>query len=169
MTGTLPTSYSVPVTQELSDGVITGQWPNFDNVDTKVLKWVTLVGQSNRRLSEGMETPEYRRVTFQRIITFEALAKSQWEKFLVEIALLYKLQPLFGRPYIFLSAHVWTLWLRPVTHEQLEMESIKGFAGGLSNLTRLIWPNGQSQGSLLALIQRQNQHAMPIIWNRFVL
>ena len=106
MNGTLPTSYSVPVTQELSDGVITGQWPNFDNVDTKVLKWVTLVGQSNRRLSEGMETPEYRRVTFQRIITFEALAKSQWEKFLVEIALLYKLQPLFGRPYIFLSAHV---------------------------------------------------------------
>ena len=80
MRGTCPTFYLVPVTQELSDAVITGQWPK---VETKVLKCVTLVG-CNRRLSEGMETPEYRRVAFQRMIAFKALAKSQWKKFLVD-------------------------------------------------------------------------------------
>jgi hypothetical protein len=64
------------------DAVINGQWPN---VETKVLRCVTLVG-NNRRLSEGMESPEYRRVTFEpeRMIAFKALAKSQWEKFLVD-------------------------------------------------------------------------------------
>jgi hypothetical protein len=80
MTGTRPTFYLVPVTQELSDAVITGQWPK---VETKVLKCVTVSGH-NRGLSEGMETPEYRRVAFQRMIAFKALAKSQWEKFFVD-------------------------------------------------------------------------------------
>jgi len=79
MTGTHPTFYLVPVTKELSDGVITGRWPE---VETEVLMCVTVLGQ-NRRLSEGMETPEYRRVTFQRMIAFKALAKSQWERFVV--------------------------------------------------------------------------------------
>ena len=68
------------VTQELSDAVITGQWPT---VETKALKCVTVVGH-NRRLSEGMETSEYRMVAFQRMIAFKALAKRQWEKFLVD-------------------------------------------------------------------------------------
>jgi hypothetical protein len=79
MTGTRPTFYLVPVTQELSDAVITGQWPD---VETKVVKCVTLAGH-NRTLSEGMETPEYRKVAFQRMIAFKALAKSQWERFIV--------------------------------------------------------------------------------------
>jgi hypothetical protein len=30
-----------------------------------------------------MEVPEYRRVAFQRMIAFRAIAKSHWEKFLV--------------------------------------------------------------------------------------
>jgi len=80
MIGTRPTFYLVPVTQELSDAVITGRWPK---VETKVLKCVTVVPH-NRRLSEGMEMPEYRKVAFQRMIAFKAIAKSQWEKFLVD-------------------------------------------------------------------------------------
>jgi hypothetical protein len=68
---------SVLPTQGLSDAVIADQWPE---VETEVL---TLVGP-NRPLREGMETPEYRRVAFLRLIAFKALAKSQWEKFLVD-------------------------------------------------------------------------------------
>lgn len=79
MIGTRPTFYLVPVTQELSDAVITGRWPE---VETKVLKCVTFV--SHGQLSEGMETPEYRRVAFKHMIAFKALAKTQWEKFLVD-------------------------------------------------------------------------------------
>ena len=77
--GTRPTFYLVPVTEELSDAVITGQWPE---VGTQVVKCVTVAGH-NRRLSEGMETPEYRKVAFQRMIAFKALAKNHWDKFLV--------------------------------------------------------------------------------------
>ena len=72
---TRPTFYLVPVTHELSDAVITGQWPK---VETEVLKCVTVAGH-NRRVSEGMETPEYRRVALQRMIAFKVLAESQWE------------------------------------------------------------------------------------------
>jgi hypothetical protein len=80
MIGTRPTFYLVPVTKALSDAVITGQWPA---VKTEVAKCVTVAGH-NRRSSEGMETPEYRRVALQRFIAFKALAKNQWEKFLVD-------------------------------------------------------------------------------------
>jgi hypothetical protein len=82
MIGTRPIFYLVPVTQELSDAVITGRWPE---IETEVLKCVTVVGH-NGQLSEleGMETPEYRRVAFQCMSAFKALAKSQWEKFLFD-------------------------------------------------------------------------------------
>lgn len=80
MVGTRPTFYLVPVTRELSGAVTTGQWPE---VETKVLKCVTVAGR-HRRLSEGMEVPEYRRVAFQRMIACRAIAKSHWEKFLVD-------------------------------------------------------------------------------------
>ncbi|KAH9969339.1 hypothetical protein BJV74DRAFT_784753, partial [Russula compacta] len=80
MVGTRPTFYFVPVTRELSDAVITGQWPD---VETKVLMCVTVAGP-HRRLSEGMEVLEYRRLAFQRMIAFKAIAKSHWEKFLVD-------------------------------------------------------------------------------------
>jgi len=80
MVWTRPTFYLVPVTRELGDAVITGQWPE---VETKVLMCVTVAGR-HRRLSESMEVPEYRRVAFQRMIAFKAIAKSHWEKFLVD-------------------------------------------------------------------------------------
>jgi hypothetical protein len=79
MVGTRPIFYLVPVTKSLGDAVITGQWPS---VATEVLKCVTVAGH-NRRSSEGMETPEYRRVALQRFVAFKALAKSHWEAFFV--------------------------------------------------------------------------------------
>ena len=79
MVGTRPTFYLVPVTQDLSNAVSSGQYPR---VETTALKCVTVAGR-NRSLSEGMESPEYRRVAFQRMVAFKALAKGHWEKFLV--------------------------------------------------------------------------------------
>ena len=80
MVGTRPTFYLVPVTEDLSDAVSTGQWPS---VETKVLKCVTVAGR-HCRLTEGMEAPEYRKLAFQRMVAFKGLAKSHWERFLVK-------------------------------------------------------------------------------------
>ena len=79
MVGTRPTFYLVPVTQALSDAVVTGQYPE---TPTTVVKCVTYLGH-NRRISEGMETPEYRQLAFQCFVAFKGLAKEYWEKFLV--------------------------------------------------------------------------------------
>jgi hypothetical protein len=79
MVGTRPTFYLVPVTQALSIAVVTGQYPE---TLTKVVKCVT-VGGYNRRSSEGMETPAYRRVAFQRFVAFKDLAKEYWQTFIV--------------------------------------------------------------------------------------
>jgi hypothetical protein len=79
MVGTRPTFYLVPVTRALSTAVVTGQYPE---TPTNVVKFVTFLGH-NRRSSEGMETPEYRRVAFQRFIAFKGLAKEYWQTFLV--------------------------------------------------------------------------------------
>ncbi|KAG0706909.1 hypothetical protein DFH29DRAFT_797497, partial [Suillus ampliporus] len=79
MVGTRPTFYLVPVTQALSVAVVTGQYPE---VPTKVMKCVTFLWY-NHRSSEGMETPEYRRVAFQRFVAFKDLAKEYWLTFLV--------------------------------------------------------------------------------------
>ena len=70
----------IPVTKELSDAVITGQLPK---AATEVVKCVT-AADHNRWLSEGIGTPEHRRVTSKRMIAFKALAKSQWGVFLVD-------------------------------------------------------------------------------------
>ena len=51
------------------------------SVKTEVMECVTVAGH-NCRSSEGMETPEYRRVGLECFIAFKALAKSQWETFL---------------------------------------------------------------------------------------
>lgn len=79
MVGTRPTFYLVPVTQALSVAVATSQYPE---VPTKVVKYVTFLGH-NHRSSEGMETPEYRRVAFQRFVAFKSLAREYWQTFLV--------------------------------------------------------------------------------------
>ncbi|KAI9512839.1 hypothetical protein F5148DRAFT_973014, partial [Russula earlei] len=75
MVGTRLAFYLVAVTRELSDAVVTGQWPE---VETKVLRCVTVAG-CRRRLNEGMDVPEYRRVAYQRMIAFRVIAKSHWE------------------------------------------------------------------------------------------
>jgi len=79
MVGTRPTFYLVPVTQALSAAVVTGQYPQ---APTEVVKCFTFLGH-DRRSSEGMETPEYRRVAFQRFLAFKDLAKEYWQTFLV--------------------------------------------------------------------------------------
>ncbi|KAH9970010.1 hypothetical protein BGW80DRAFT_1562443 [Lactifluus volemus] len=77
MVGTRPTFYLVPVSRALSTAVETGQYPE---TPTKVTNCVTILGP-NRRFSEGMESPEYRRLAFQRFIAFKSLAKEYWQTF----------------------------------------------------------------------------------------
>ncbi|KAI9458609.1 hypothetical protein BJY52DRAFT_1119629 [Lactarius psammicola] len=77
--GTRPTFYLVPVTQALSVAVGTGQYPE---ALIEVVKCVTFLCH-NHQSSEGMETPEYRRVAFQRFATFKDLAKEYWQTLLV--------------------------------------------------------------------------------------
>ncbi|TFK35027.1 hypothetical protein BDQ12DRAFT_655917 [Crucibulum laeve] len=78
MSGTRPTFYLVPVTEELSNAVISGKYPGNQ---TKVLKCVTVAGHT-RRASEGMEDAEYRKLAFKRFLAFKTLAKSCWSEFL---------------------------------------------------------------------------------------
>ncbi|KAG2355272.1 hypothetical protein BDR07DRAFT_1474120 [Suillus spraguei] len=79
MVGTRPIFYLVLVTEALSSAVGTGQYPE---AKSTVVKCVTSLGH-NRRISEGMETPEYRRVAFERFLAFKALAKEHWQRFVV--------------------------------------------------------------------------------------
>jgi hypothetical protein len=78
MTGTRPTFYLVPVTQELNDAIILGQYPA---TQTQVLKCVTTRAHA-RTTSEGMENIEYRKLALKRLLAFKTLAKSHWEQFL---------------------------------------------------------------------------------------
>ncbi|KAF8954892.1 hypothetical protein BDZ97DRAFT_1862361 [Flammula alnicola] len=66
MTGTRPTFYLVPVTRELSEAVILGQYPMNQ---TKVLN------------VEGMEDIEYRKLALKRFLAFKTLAKSHGNNF----------------------------------------------------------------------------------------
>ncbi|KAG2354474.1 hypothetical protein BDR07DRAFT_1474378 [Suillus spraguei] len=79
MVGTRPIFYLVLVTEALSSAVGTGQYPE---AKSTVVKCVTSLGH-NRRISEGMETPEYRRVAFERFLAFKAPAKEHWQRFVV--------------------------------------------------------------------------------------
>jgi hypothetical protein len=74
MNGTRPTFYLVPVTKELSNAVITGQYPT---TQTRVLRCAT-VASHMRRASTGMEDTEYRKLALKRFPPFKALAKSHW-------------------------------------------------------------------------------------------
>ena len=78
MSGTRPTFYLVPVTQELSTAVIGGVYPA---TETQVLKCVTVAAHI-RRASEGMEHTEYRKLALKRLLAFRTLAKSHWSLFL---------------------------------------------------------------------------------------
>ena len=78
MVGTRPIFYKVPVTKALSNAVITAQYPQ---VTTHVTKCV--VSSASRRLSEGMEVADFRKVALQHYDAFKVLAKTQWDVFLV--------------------------------------------------------------------------------------
>ncbi|KAK1217045.1 hypothetical protein PQX77_020319 [Marasmius sp. AFHP31] len=75
MTGTRPTFYLVPVTTELSDAVITSQYPAHQ---THVLRCPTVPP----RASTGMEDTEYRKLALKRFLAFKTVAKSHWSHIL---------------------------------------------------------------------------------------
>lgn len=77
--GRRPTFYLVPVTKALSNAVVTGQYPR---AETKVMKCITF-SPSSRWGREGMETPAFRHIAFQRFVAFRDLAKHYWQTFLV--------------------------------------------------------------------------------------
>jgi len=78
MSGTRPTFYLVPVSTELSNAVITGQYPA---TQTRVLRCAT-VATPTRRASTGMEDTVYRKLALKRFVAFKALAKSHWLRIL---------------------------------------------------------------------------------------
>jgi hypothetical protein len=86
MSGTRPTFYLIPVSQDLSTAVATGQYPP---AETEVFKCVTVLqhaaGRSQRRASEGMEDTEYRKLALRRFLAFKALAQNHWETILRDV------------------------------------------------------------------------------------
>jgi hypothetical protein len=79
MFGTTPTFYLVPVTRELSDAVMTAQYPTSQ---TRVLKCVTVAAHPGR-ISDGMADPEFRKLALKRFVAFKSLARSYWQQSLV--------------------------------------------------------------------------------------
>ncbi|KAK6981674.1 hypothetical protein R3P38DRAFT_2913785 [Favolaschia claudopus] len=78
MSGTRPTFYLVPVTQELSTAVATGQYPT---TKTVISKCVTVQAHT-RRASDGMQDIQYRHLALQRFLAFKTLAKRHWQAIL---------------------------------------------------------------------------------------
>lgn len=77
-TGTRPIFYLVPVTRELSEAVITAQYP----VSPTLVKRCVVVSKS-RRLSEGMESLDFRQVALQHYAAFRTLAEARWSAFAI--------------------------------------------------------------------------------------
>lgn len=71
MIGTRPIFYLVPVTQGLSQAVATAQYPTNPTVVKKCV-----VASNSGRLSEGMETVDFRQVAIQHYTAFRTLAES---------------------------------------------------------------------------------------------
>jgi hypothetical protein len=76
MVGTRPFFYQVPVTRQLSDSVVTGQFPPQPTVVKRCAP------PARRRASEGMEVPDYRRTALQYYDAFRVLAQDLWSAFL---------------------------------------------------------------------------------------
>jgi hypothetical protein len=76
MVGTRPFFYQIPVTQQLSDCVATGQFPSQPTVVRRCAP------PARRRASEGMEVPDYRRIALQYYDAFRGVAKDCWATFL---------------------------------------------------------------------------------------
>jgi len=77
MIGTRPIFYLVPVTQGLSQAVATAQYPTNPTVVKKCV-----VASNSCRLSEGMETVDFRQVALQHYTAFRTLAESHWSAFI---------------------------------------------------------------------------------------
>ena len=80
MIGTRPIFYLVPVTQELSEAVAIAQYPLRP---TTIRKCV--VTSPSRRLSEGMETPEFRQLALRHFAAFRTLAEGYWSAFMIPV------------------------------------------------------------------------------------
>jgi len=80
MIGTRPIFYLVPVTQELSEGVVTGQYPPSSTVVNKCV-----AASNSCRLSKGMETPDFRQVALQHYTAFRTLAMAHWSTFMIPV------------------------------------------------------------------------------------
>jgi hypothetical protein len=80
MIGTRPIFYLVPVTRELSEAVATAQYLLSP---TMVKKCV--VASNSRRLSEGMETPDFRQVALRHYTAFRTLAEAHWSAFMIPV------------------------------------------------------------------------------------
>jgi hypothetical protein len=76
MVGTRPFFYQIPVTQQLSNSVVSGQFPPQPTVVRRCAP------PARRRASEGMEVPEYRRTALQYYDAFRGVAKDCWTMFL---------------------------------------------------------------------------------------
>jgi hypothetical protein len=76
MVGTRPFFYKVPVTQQLSDAVATGQYPQQPTIVS------CSAPPARRRASEGMEIPDYRKIALQYYDAYRKLAKSFWSSFI---------------------------------------------------------------------------------------
>jgi len=79
MVGARPSFYLVRVTKELSDAVMTRRYP-----PTRTVVEKCVVQSNSRRLSEGMESPEFRQLAFLHFIAFHALAETHWSPFMVQ-------------------------------------------------------------------------------------
>ena len=78
MIGTRPIFYLVPVTRELSEAVASAQYPLSSTVVKKCV-----VASNSRRLSEGMESPDFRQVALQHYTAFRTLAEAHWSAFMI--------------------------------------------------------------------------------------
>ncbi|TDL25241.1 hypothetical protein BD410DRAFT_633059 [Rickenella mellea] len=76
--GTCPTFYMVPVTKQLSECVINGQYPEQTTVVTRCAP------PPNGPAYEGMEVLEYRKAALQCYTTFREVAKEYWSKFIID-------------------------------------------------------------------------------------
>ena len=78
MIGTRPIFYLVSVTRELSQAVVTAQYPYSSTIVKKCA-----VHYESCRLSDGMEIPDFRKVALQHYTAFLVLAEVHWSAFMI--------------------------------------------------------------------------------------
>ena len=76
MIGTRPIFYLVPVTRELSEAVATAQYPRSPTIVKRCVV-------NSRRLSEDMETPDFRQLALRQYAAFRTLAEAHWSAFMI--------------------------------------------------------------------------------------